>query len=104
VFERTREIGLLRVVGASRRQVRAMIRGEALVIAAVGAVVGIAVGLVWGWLFVKALASQGLTTVSVPWLLLGGFLVVALLAGLLAALLPARRAARLDVLDAIAQP
>jgi len=104
VHERTREIGLLRAVGMSRAQVRTMIHREAVVIAAIGALVGIAVGLVWGWLFVAALGSQGLTTVSVPWLELAVFLVVALLAGVLAGWFPARRAARLDVLDAIARP
>ncbi|MFM8305318.1 MAG: FtsX-like permease family protein, partial [Actinomycetota bacterium] len=104
VFERTRELGLLRAVGMSRAQVRRMIRREAVVTAALGALVGIAVGLTWGRLFVAALASQGLTTVAVPWVRLGGFLAVALLAGLAAAWLPARRASRLDVLGAIAEP
>jgi putative ABC transport system permease protein len=103
VFERTREIGLLRAVGMSREQVRVMIRREAVVIAAIGAVVGIVVGLVWGWLFVAALGRQGLTTVSVPWGLVAVFLVVALLAGVVAAWFPAQRASRLDVLDAIAR-
>jgi putative ABC transport system permease protein len=103
VFERTREIGLLRAVGMSRQQVRRMIRREAVVIAALGTLVGMAVGLFWGWLFVAALESQGLTTVSVPWPQLGVFLVVALLAGVVAAWLPARRANRLDVLAAIAE-
>jgi len=104
VHERTREIGLLRAVGMSRTQVRTMIRREAVVIAAIGALVGIAVGLIWGWLFVAALGSQGLTTMAVPWGLIGGFLVVALLAGVLAAWFPARRASRLDVLEAIGRP
>jgi len=104
VHERTREIGLLRAVGMSPAQVRTMVRREAVVIAAVGALVGIAVGLVWGWLFVAALGSQGLTTVAVPWAEVALFLVVALLAGVLAAWFPARRASRLDVLDAIGRP
>ncbi len=103
VFERTREIGLLRAVGMGREQVRRMIRREAVVIAALGTVVGIAAGLFWGWLFVAALESQGLTTVAVPWPQLAGFLVVALLAGILAAWFPARRANRLDVLVAISE-
>ena len=103
VFERTREIGLLRAVGMSREQVRRMIRREAVAIAALGALVGIAVGLFWGWLFVAALRSQGLSVVSVPWPQLAAFLVVALLAGVLAAWFPARRANRLDVLAAIAE-
>jgi putative ABC transport system permease protein len=102
VFERTREIGLLRAVGMTRAQVRGMIRGESLVIAALGATVGIAVGVLWGWLFTTALRSQGLTTLSVPWAQLLAFLVLALGAGFLAAWFPARRASRLDVLTAIA--
>jgi len=102
VFERTREIGLLRAVGMTREQVRQMIRREAMVIAGLGAVVGIVVGLFWGWLFTHALRSQGITTLSIPWLQLVAFLVVALLAGLVAAWFPARRASRLDVLSAIA--
>jgi len=102
VFERTREIGLLRAVGMTREQVRQMIRREAMVIAGLGAVVGIVVGLFWGWLFTHALRSQGITTLSIPWLQLVAFLAVALLAGLLAAWFPARRASRLDVLSAIA--
>jgi putative ABC transport system permease protein len=79
-----------------------MIRREAVVIAALGSIVGIAVGLFWGWLFTTALRSQGITTFSIPWLQLVAFLAVALLAGLAAAWLPARRASRLDVLAAIA--
>lgn len=102
--ERIREIGLLRAVGMSREQVRAMVRRESVVIAAIGALVGLGVGLLWGWWFVAALGSQGLSTVAVPWLRLGAFLVVALLAGVLAAWFPARRASRIDVLDAIGRP
>lgn len=104
VFERTREIGLLRAVGMARDQVRTMVRREAVVIAGFGALVGIGVGLVWGWVFVRALGSQGLTVFAVPWWLVASFLVVALLAGVVAAWLPARRASRLDVLEAIARP
>lgn len=102
VFERTRELGLLRAVGMTRAQARAMIRGEAVVIAALGAVVGIAVGVVWGFVFTTALRSQGITTLSIPLVQLAVFLVVAVLAGVVAAWFPARRAARLDVLAAIA--
>lgn len=102
VFERTREVGLLRAVGMSAIQVRQMVRGEAAVIAALGSVVGMAVGVVWGWLFTTALRSQGVTEFRIPVLQLAVFLVVALLASWLAAWFPARRASRLDVLAAIA--
>jgi putative ABC transport system permease protein len=102
VFERTHELGLLRAVGMSRIQVRQMIRGESVIIAVLGSVVGVAVGLLWGWLFVTALDGQGITVLSIPVLQLALYLVVAVLAGVIAAWLPARRASRLDVLAAIA--
>jgi len=102
VFERTHELGLLRAVGMSRVQVRQMVRGESVIIAVLGSVVGVAVGLLWGWAFVTALDGQGITQLSIPVLQLALFLVVAVLAGVIAAWLPARRASRLDVLAAIA--
>ena len=102
VFERTRELGLLRVVGMSRTQVRSMVRGESIVIAVIGGAVGLALGLLWGWAFTKALQSQGLTVFRIPVLEVLIFLLGSMLAGVLAAVLPAWRAARLDVLDAIA--
>jgi putative ABC transport system permease protein len=102
VFERTRELGLLRVVGMSRTQIRGMVRGESVVIAVIGGVVGVALGLLWGWAFTKALQSQGLTVFRVPVLEVLLFLLGSMLAGVLAAVLPAWRASRLDVLEAIA--
>jgi putative ABC transport system permease protein len=102
VFERTHELGLLRAVGMSRVQVRQMIRGESVIIAVLGAVVGVAVGLLWGWVFVTALDGQGITELSIPVLQLVVFLLLAVVAGVVAAWLPARRASRLDVLAAIA--
>lgn len=102
VFERTREIGLLRAVGMSRRQLRRMIRGESVVVALVGGVVGTALGVFWGWVFTTALESQGVTELSVPVVQLAVFLVLSMLAGVVAAIVPAWRASRLDVLDAIA--
>jgi len=102
VFERTHELGLLRAVGMSRVQVRQMIRGESVIIAVLGAVVGVAVGLLWGWVFVTALDGQGITQLSIPVFQLVLFLVLAVGAGVVAAWLPARRASRLDVLAAIA--
>jgi putative ABC transport system permease protein len=102
VFERTHELGLLRVVGMSRREVRRMVRWESVVIALVGAVVGIALGVFWGWAFAHALESQGLSVFRIPALQVVVFLVAAVAAGVLAAVFPAWRASRLDVLEAIA--
>jgi putative ABC transport system permease protein len=101
VIERTREIGLLRAVGLTRRQLRTMIRLEAVVVAVLGGVLGTLMGVLFGSTMVIALKDQGLTDLAVPWPWLGGFLALAALAGVLAAVLPARRAARLDVLKAI---
>jgi putative ABC transport system permease protein len=102
VVERTRELGLLRAVGLQRRQLRRMIRVESVVIAVYGALLGLAVGILFGWALVRALHSQGVTEFSLPVGRLVQVLVVAALAGVLAAALPARRAARLDVLEAVA--
>jgi putative ABC transport system permease protein len=101
IFERTRELGLLRAVGMSRRQVRSMIRWESVIIAILGAVLGIAIGVAFGWSLQQALASQGVTELRIPGGQLVLYLVLAGLAGVLAAILPARRAARLNVLRAI---
>ena len=101
IFERTREIGLLRAVGMARRQVRTMIRWEAVIIAVFGAVLGAVVGIFFGWAMVQALRSQGITTLTVPAGQLVVYILIAALFGVIAAILPARRAARLDVLAAI---
>jgi putative ABC transport system permease protein len=103
VYERTRELGLLRVVGMSRTQVRRMVRGESIIIAVIGGIVGLAVGVFWGWAFTTALRDEGLDQFSVPPLQVAGFLVFSVIAGTVAALLPAWRASRLDVLEAIAE-
>jgi putative ABC transport system permease protein len=102
VFERTHEIGLLRAVGMVRGQIRAMIRSESVVLAVFGAVIGIVVGTGLGIALVSALRSQGVTSTVVPFSSLVVFLILAALLGLLAASWPARRAAKLDVLSAIA--
>ena len=102
VFERTREIGLLRAVGMATRQVRRMVRLEAVVISLFGALLGVALGLGYGAALVQALHSQGIDTTSFPVGQLIGYLVVGMLAGVTAALWPARRASKLDVLRAIA--
>jgi putative ABC transport system permease protein len=102
VFERTHEIGLLRAVGMRRRQIRAMIRSESVILAVFGAVIGIVVGTGLGVALVSSLKSQGITNLSIPGQSLVIFLVLAAVLGLVAASWPARRAARLDVLSAIA--
>ena len=102
VFERTRELGLLRAVGMSRRQTRKMIRWEAVIISIIGALVGLVIGTFFGWALVQALESEGITEFSIPGGQLLLYLVLAGLAGVLAAIPPARRAARLNVLEAIA--
>ncbi len=100
VFERTREIGMMRAIGATRGQVGAMIRWESVIIAAMGGVLGIVLGLLFGWLVTKALESEGLVFV-VPTGTLIAVLIAAAIAGLVAAILPARRAGRLNPLDAL---
>lgn len=102
VFERTREIGLLRAVGMKRRQVRTMIRSESVIIAVFGAIIGLVVGAGLGLALVHSLNAQGITNTVVPVQQLILFLVLAALLGLIAAGLPARRAAKLDVLAALA--
>ncbi len=101
VFERTREIGLLRAVGMSRRQNRRMIRWEAVIIAAVGAVLGTALGVALGVLMVQAIPDEIISSFALPWTRIIIMAVVASLMGLLAALFPAWRASRMNVLDAI---
>ena len=102
VFERTHEIGLLRAVGMKRRQIRAMIRSESVILAVFGAIIGIVVGTILGVALATSLRTQGITDTVVPVSNLIVFLVLAALLGLLAASWPARRAAKLDVLAAIA--
>jgi len=102
VFERTHEIGLLRAVGMRRRQVRWMIRAEAVILSLFGAVIGVVVGTGLGVAFSASLKQQGITDLVVPWVSLLLFLVIAGLLGLAAASWPARRAAKMDVLAAIA--
>jgi putative ABC transport system permease protein len=101
IFERVRELGLLRAVGATRRQLRSMIRWEAVIIAILGAVLGLAVGVFFGWTVVRASRGIGITDFTLPTGQLVLFVVAAGLAGVLAAILPGRRAARIDMLRAI---
>ncbi|HEV7863234.1 MAG TPA: ABC transporter permease [Acidimicrobiia bacterium] len=102
IFERTRELGLLRAVGMGRRQMKRMIRWESIIITLLGAVLGLGVGAFFGWAAVSAMGDIGVDRLAFPAGRLISFVVVAGLAGVLAAVLPARRAARLDVLEAIA--
>jgi putative ABC transport system permease protein len=100
IFERTREIGMLRAVGTTRRQLRAMIRWEAVITSIIGGVLGVLLGILFGWAVCKGLESDGLVFVF-PTLQIIIFLVLSIVAGVLAAILPARRAAKLDVLEAL---
>ena len=101
VIERTREIGLLRAVGVSRRQLRRMVRLESVIVAVLGAVLGVLMGIAFGVALQRAIADQGIEVLAIPWPRLALFVLVAGFVGVLAAVLPARRAARLDVLRAI---
>ncbi len=101
VIERTREVGLLRAVGVSRFQLRSMIMLEAIVIAVFGALLGVVMGTGFGTALVNALKDDGLTDLAVPWGTLLVFVLIAGVLGILASLVPAWRAARLDVLKAV---
>ena len=103
VYERTRELGLLRTVGTTRRQIWSMVCGESVIIAVIGCVLGIGVGIMWGWAVTTALRGQFVDRFEIPPVQLAWFLVASVIAGLIAALLPAWHASRLNVLEAIAQ-
>jgi putative ABC transport system permease protein len=100
VFERTRELGMLRAVGMTRRQVRRMIRHESVITSLIGAALGMVIGVFLSALVAQALKDEGVSF-SLPAGTLIVFLFVAIIAGVLAAILPARRAARLNVLNAL---
>ena len=102
IYERTRELGMMRAVGTSRRQVRQMIRYESVITSLIGGVFGLVIGIVGAILVVTLALSDSGYVLSIPVGTLVVLLVVAALAGLLAAQLPARRAARLDMLRALA--
>ena len=100
VFERTRELGMLRAIGMTRRQARRMIRQESVITALIGAALGLPLGVFLAALLTQALSDYGVV-LSIPLGMLGAFTVVAILAGIGAAILPARRASRLNVLNAL---
>jgi putative ABC transport system permease protein len=102
VLERTRELGLLRAVGLGRAQTMRMVTVEAVVIAVFGALLGVAVGAGMGAAVVHALRGEGITDLVLPWARMGVYLVLAALVGVVAAVAPAIRAARLNILGAIA--
>ncbi|WAL93483.1 ABC transporter permease [Streptomyces sp. Je 1-369] len=102
VVERTREIGLLRAIGLGRRQLRRMIRLESVVIAVFGALLGLALGMVWGVAVQQVLALQGMKELAFPWTTIVAVVIGSVVVGLAAALLPALRASRMNVLAAIA--
>jgi putative ABC transport system permease protein len=101
IYERTRELGVMRAVGMTRRQLRATIRWESAIIALQGTFLGLLVGVFFGWALVLAMKNQGITVFSIPVFSLVIMVVLAGLAGAAAAIPPSRRAAKLDVLRAI---
>ncbi len=103
VYERTREIGLLRAVGMGREQVRWMVRWEAISVSTIGAVLGVTVGCVLGGAAVRSLADEGFRQLSIPALQLAGYVGLAAVAGAAAGWLPARRAASVHVVEALGE-
>ncbi|HEX2503125.1 MAG TPA: ABC transporter permease [Miltoncostaeaceae bacterium] len=100
IYERTREIGMLRAIGTTQRQMRSIVRYESIITAVIGGVLGILIGVFFAWILTRGLEDEGIGF-SLPVLTLVIFLVLAVLAGVLAAVLPARRAARLNPLEAL---
>lgn len=101
VMERTREIGLLRAVGMSRSQTRSMISYESVMVSLFGAVAGLALGTALGWALQRVMAADGVEVLDIPYGRLGLYLLSAVLIGVVAAIWPARRASRMNVLRAI---
>lgn len=101
VVERTRELGLLRAVGGTRRQLRTVVRRESVLMALLGALIGVGLGTVSGIALSRALVEHGITELEVPVVTLAGYLVIAAAVGVLAAVGPARRASNVDFLKAM---
>ncbi len=102
ILERRRELGLLRAVGMTRRQLRSTVRWESVIISLFGTLLGLVIGLGFGWVLVVSLKGQGIDRLVIPVLQIALVVILAALAGVVAALLPARRAAKLDILSSIA--
>jgi putative ABC transport system permease protein len=102
VYERRRELGLVRAVGMTRPQVRGSVRWEAAITALIGCVMGTALGVALGWIVVRALRDEGLNSFSVSFESISVFVVMSIVVAVLAAWIPARRAAKADILAAIA--
>jgi putative ABC transport system permease protein len=102
IIERNHELGLLRAVGMTRQQLRSSVRWEAVLIALLGTTLGAIIGFFFGWVIVEALADEGITELRIPLRQSAVIFVLAVLAGLLASLRPSFRAARMNVLDAVA--
>lgn len=101
ILERTREIGLLRAIGTSRRQLRSMVRWEAIIVGIFGALLGVILGIIIGYAAVSAIPDSFISVVSIPWTTAIIFTILGGVLGMFAAVLPARRAARMNVLEAI---
>ncbi|MEX2204109.1 MAG: ABC transporter permease [Actinomycetota bacterium] len=101
IYERTRELGLLRAVGLTRRQTRSMVRWEAVIIAIMGALFGVVIGIAFGWALQQALASEGFSELGIPGGQILVYVILAAVLGVFFAIFPARRAAKLNVLRAI---
>ncbi len=102
IYERTRELGLLRAVGLTRRQTRSMVRWEAMIIAIMGALFGVMIGIAFGWALQQALEPEGFSELGIPGGQLAIYVILAAVLGVVFAIFPARRAAKLNVLEAIA--
>jgi putative ABC transport system permease protein len=101
IYERTRELGLLRAVGLTRPQTRSMVRWEAVIISVMGALLGVVIGIAFGWALQQALEPQGFSELGIPGGQLVFYVLFAAVLGVFFAIFPARRAAKLDVLEAI---
>lgn len=101
ILERTREIGLLRAIGTSRKQLRSMVRWEAIIVGIFGAMLGVVLGIIIGYVAVSAIPDSFITEISIPWFAAIIFMIVGGILGMFAAIFPARRAANMNVLDAI---
>jgi len=101
IFERTRELGVMRAVGMTRRQLKSTIRWESVIVALQGTLLGLLVGVFFGWALVRSQKNSGIPVFSIPYKTLIIMIILAGLAGVVAAILPSRRAAKLNVLRAI---